>query len=554
MVDDRLISQANQLHGTALVELVIVTLVFALLLGIAVSWLFQKIDRIRSIEEERRSKNTPPRTLIIKQAALILALWLIWFVLRFPGNTDPDTEIELLEYYGLMQANNHHPWFDTMLFGVFWNIGNCLGSNWWSVGLWAAFQSIATALALSTSIWYARYVGIKSHYAWIASVFVGVMPIYPTLAQTMAKDMIFGWLWVLYALLYTETLRTRGALFNRRWAIAALIGLGICLALTKKTGIYLLIVTSILSICVNRFARLQQLSALVAIALFYYVIWSAIILPSWNIEPGNDEQEMQSIPSQQTALIIRNKAANLTEADWALLNEVYDDPESMAADYNPLRSDGTKQHYRQGIPTSTKLAYLAWMAQCVVRFPDAFFAAPLATCYPLFGVDSWIEFGGKERLGVMFIYEYTGVAPDGNERIIQQWADWSSGLSTPEEVKEVLKGAFRTSEQQRLTDTADGVYLALADWLPILLSKALWLTWIPAFIIAYLLRKKDICGLLALAPHVLVYATLLIGPIVLTRYCTATIYSLPLMLTLLFAPSLAQTRKRQNLTTRARQH
>ena len=181
-----------------------------------------------------RHERTPPRTLIIKQAALILALWLIWFVLRFPGNTDPDTEIELLEYYGLMQANNHHPWFDTMLFGVFWSIGNCLGSNWWSVGLWAAFQSIATALALSTSIWYARYVGVKSHYAWIASVFVGVMPIYPTLAQTMAKDMIFGWLWVLYALLYIETLRTRGALLNRRWAIAAWIGLGICLALTKK--------------------------------------------------------------------------------------------------------------------------------------------------------------------------------------------------------------------------------------------------------------------------------------------------------------------------------
>lgn len=60
IVDDRLISQANQLHGTALVELVIDTLVFALLLGIAVSWLFKKIDRIRSIEEERRSKNAPP--------------------------------------------------------------------------------------------------------------------------------------------------------------------------------------------------------------------------------------------------------------------------------------------------------------------------------------------------------------------------------------------------------------------------------------------------------------------------------------------------------------
>lgn len=60
MVDDRLISQANQLHGTALVELVIVTLAFALLLGIAASWLFQKIDRIRSIEEERRGTNAPP--------------------------------------------------------------------------------------------------------------------------------------------------------------------------------------------------------------------------------------------------------------------------------------------------------------------------------------------------------------------------------------------------------------------------------------------------------------------------------------------------------------
>lgn len=60
MVDDRLISQANQLHGTALVELIIVTLVFALLLGIAASWLFQKIDRIRDIEEERRSTKAPP--------------------------------------------------------------------------------------------------------------------------------------------------------------------------------------------------------------------------------------------------------------------------------------------------------------------------------------------------------------------------------------------------------------------------------------------------------------------------------------------------------------
>ena len=60
MVDDRLISQANQLHGTALIELAIVTLVCALLLGIAVTWLFQKIDCIRDNEEERHSTNVPP--------------------------------------------------------------------------------------------------------------------------------------------------------------------------------------------------------------------------------------------------------------------------------------------------------------------------------------------------------------------------------------------------------------------------------------------------------------------------------------------------------------
>ena len=431
-----------------------------------------------------------------------------------------------------------------MLFGFFWQIGNVLGSNWWSVGLWAALQSTATAFALSTSIWYARRLGATPRFAWIVTISVGVLPIYPTLAQTMAKDMVFGWLWVFYALLYTETLRTRGKLLRRPWAMIAFVSLGILIALTKKTGIYLLLASGIVLQIASKSARCRQACALGVVAFLYLVVWTGVLLPAWNIGSGNDEQEMMSIPSQQTALIVRSKAPDLSEQDWGLLNEVYSDPVAMADAYNPLRSDETKRYFRQSLPLSTKMKYFAWMAHCAIRFPDAFFAAPLATCYPLFGIDSWVEFEGKERLGVLFIYEYTGTAPNGNAQIIEQWANWSGGLCTPNDVHALLKGAFRTPEQQQLSDTFDVAYLALADRLPLLFSKALWLTWFPLLVAIYLMRTRNGRGLLAFVPHALVYATLLVGPIVLTRYCTTTLYSLPLILSLLFYPSTGENADR----------
>ena len=165
--------------GELLAGSVLLSLAAAWGLSFAVRCLFGKIDTVRErnilpadgtkgmilcrIPAENKKR-------FLRTALLFAVAWIPYCVIRFPGNMDFDSYWQLMQIYGYSLFSDHHPVFDTLLFGLFWKIGSVLGSNRISVFLYCGIQIILTSLAFSFSIEYCLRRGVSSRTArWMKS-------------------------------------------------------------------------------------------------------------------------------------------------------------------------------------------------------------------------------------------------------------------------------------------------------------------------------------------------------------------------------------------------
>ena len=147
--------------------------------------------------------------MLVKCADLIIVCWLPWLIAHFPGNLDPDTRWQIMQTYGYRIPFDQHPYFDTLLFGAFWHLGDLLGSHVWSLGAWSLFQCIATVGAFSLSIWYFRRMGVPRIARCAAVVFLRCILPFPYLRKRWRKtccSLGYGF----FSLVYIELARTRG--------------------------------------------------------------------------------------------------------------------------------------------------------------------------------------------------------------------------------------------------------------------------------------------------------------------------------------------------------
>jgi hypothetical protein len=69
------------------------------------------------------ARPAPPHALSLPaRASVLLCCWVPYLIVRFPGNIDEDSIAQIMQTYGLAAATDHHPWFDTALFGAFWHL------------------------------------------------------------------------------------------------------------------------------------------------------------------------------------------------------------------------------------------------------------------------------------------------------------------------------------------------------------------------------------------------------------------------------------------------
>lgn len=145
---------------------------------------------------------------------IILLFWTPILVGMYPGTMINDSWGQLSQYY-YQAFSDHHPIFDTIIIG-FMILGLAKSTyipNWHrAFFIFVIIQAILTAFSFAYTIYYSKKkLNINNKILTIVLLFYCILPVFPLAVQTISKDAIFSWIYVLFMVNFIEIVRT-----NRR--------------------------------------------------------------------------------------------------------------------------------------------------------------------------------------------------------------------------------------------------------------------------------------------------------------------------------------------------
>lgn len=327
---------------------------------------------------------------IVASTVVVLVLWLPWIAVEYPASIDWDTYNQLYQfftpaptYYSTMgtvfdaEYIDHHPVFDTLIFGSFVWLGNVVGSQNMGMFLYALLQCAFTAAALSLSCCYLDKLGVPKPIRLSLLVFVAIFPPIPNWAMCMCKDSLFSAVFILYFVAFIEIVRTKGAaLGSKRFLACYVILSGLCI-LTKKPGVYIFILSGFVLLVVYRRFWKRTLVALIAPLLLFSFAFPAVVYPLIGGVASGGKQEMLGTFFQQTATY-------LLEHDDATAEELETIKKVMNIDaakerWNPQISDPAKNSFQADASFSDIVDYFKVWAIQGTRHPVSYLKATCCT-------------------------------------------------------------------------------------------------------------------------------------------------------------------------------
>ncbi|WP_029149319.1 DUF6020 family protein [Microbacterium indicum] len=494
----------------------IAVVLLAIALYLVVSLLFRGLDRMwdpsRPAEEPVRLGRR-----LLAYGGVVLAGWLPWLLVHYPGNIDSDTMTQRLQWIGYAEPVNHHPWFDTMVFGWFWGLGGALGDD--RVGLFAylVLQEIATAAGVGLAIAYLGRIGLARCAQWALTVVAAVFPVFALAPSVMSKDAFANVFWLPTLVFLTEIVRTRGAVLRRPWVSAGGIAAITLLVLAKRTNVYLLVICAVvLLFVVARGVRLRLAAGAVGVLVVTVGVWPMLVLPAIGVKDATST-DIMTVFVQQTARTVQEHGDELPEDEREAIDAVlrYD---GLGEAYDPTRSDNVKGRWDADGPVGEKLAYLrVWFAE-LLRYPGTYLSATAANTYEYFSP----------------VTPMTMQMTDVLDRYVDFWESRSYDEVTTDDVQVLVDGLSQPQALDGARETANGLYTLAADGNP-LFSKAIFSSWIPLLLLAWAIRRRSGLHVLATIPMFVTLLFLVASPVALPRYIlpmvTGAIFAVGLMMT-----------------------
>lgn len=451
-------------------------------------------------------------------AFVIFLFWLPRIVAFYPSCMNYDTFYQISQTYpkdgpvhvdvwtvpGAVtdaQFSDHHPLFDTLLYGAFAQASDVLFGTW-NVGVFAfaVLQAAGTALAFSYAIHYFRSIGAPRPFCLGVAVFICVVPVYGMYASTMLKDMLFSGLFVVWFCLVAEVVRTRGETLVTSRRIAVLVVLCVLLSLTKKTGVYIVVPTMVLLAAVYRRVWWKLLMGAVSSGAIMWVLLPVVVFPALDVIPGGS-QEVLGTPFQQTARYVAVHGDELDDEEYQAIDAVLR-MDDLASRYVPKWADPVKYVYRQETSREELVAYAKVWVREGLRHPMTYVQATLALTTGFFGPGGTIACGTE-----------TWDVEHGGTEMLSQPAS--------------LAGA-RAAYLEAYNAFASAPVVGVTLW------SVLYVLWIPVLALWWCLDAHR-RWLPLFVPILLAIASILVSPMYDPRYATMLIYISPLLVLLLGA-------------------
>ena len=285
---------------------------------------------------------------------IMLLFWLPLLIALYPGTLINDTWGQLQQFImwiktdGIAQSilSDHHPLFDTFVMGLMIVPIVELTGNWHvAIFTYVIMQAILTSLSFSYSILYVRAkLELDEKCVFLIFLLYCALPIYATSVQTVSKDALFSWIFVLFFVYFMEVVRSEGNALNNQKFFYIILLLSVFCALAKKVAMYVIIFSFMASILAGINNRRKVLVIIATIVTLMISIMPAIFRVA-NIQTGGI-QEMFSMPFQQTARYVKYHPQDITQREMAVLSKVLDYP-NLAKKYNITNADPVKDYYQK---------------------------------------------------------------------------------------------------------------------------------------------------------------------------------------------------------------
>lgn len=340
---------------------------------------------VSAIEELIAIPSTYHPQSIVRTAAPIFTSWLPMLILLFPGVIWYDTRQQLLQFFGLPNnftagaLSDHHPVFDTLLYGAFADIGRRLGSADLGVYAFCLIQAAAVGCALACCLVLVKRAGATSRTLVALSLVLCINPLFPAYASAMAKDATFLPFFLLFGVSAIEIARSAGAVLRRRRNAVAFACLALMCCLTRKTGlIMVLVVCGGLAIHMLRCKTTEGQKApcrqalrgvTIAAGISLAVVGALIprvVLPALNAEPGGS-QEVLGLLFQQSSRLMKECGETVPAWQRTAIEDLLGD--DVADRYSWWITDTVKDPVTKALQTDRIPAYLAAWAAGLIAHP-----------------------------------------------------------------------------------------------------------------------------------------------------------------------------------------
>ncbi|MDR2108631.1 MAG: DUF6020 family protein [Coriobacteriales bacterium] len=473
------------------------------------------------ISWERRS--------VLVDAAILFICYIPWLILLYPGGAayDAVAQVFQIEGSGALRpevyegtppgwVSDTHPVLHTLLLAIFFKAGVFLGSQNLGLFFYCVFQAAVQAVCFSIACSYLNRLSVPKILRIASLAFFALYPAVASSTAIIFKDHIFSPLYVLYFIGVIHIVQTRAACLARRRNLVALIVICLLLAMLKKTGLHVVVLTGLVLLVVYRRHFKGLLLAVAAPLAMLGVIYPAVIFPLFHVVPGGFQEVMGPL-LQQTARVVTFKGSEIPKAEREAIDKVvpYVDLDHL---YQPTISDHVKGNFHQRATASDLAGYLAVWASQGLRYPQLYAEATLDVISPyLIPYAAWeIDYNLPPRDQKFWIDWVTRQERyrNNNVKYLSDQVDFGS-------VSELYPA------KRAVRDITTG--LSQMPVLFLFFSMGFYVLWLPSigFSVQMRYRPRDA---LTYLPVLVSFLILLLSPFAMSRYALPLLESAPLIL------------------------
>lgn len=314
---------------------------FWILIYLTLKTLFFLLEKERVIKKPEGKQSLYAKHFQLFGFLIILAGWLPWILLNYPGTSCPDGNLQLRQFLGDAEWAAGHPPLSSVIMGSLFSFGRWIGDANFGFFLYCFFQTCVGAWIFTYSLKKLLDMGISSGWCTVGVLFFAFTPFWGTYAQWFEKDLLYAEIAALQVVFLMEVIRKKSCSIKDGVLLAVS---GILASLLRNNGIYAVVPSlAVLAVWLKKKDRkrvlLALLSTLAAYALVVHGLYYGIVDMA---KPSVGEA--MGIPFLQTARYVVYYGDELTEYEREVIDRVLS-VEGMSS-YNPVDSNPIKGWYR----------------------------------------------------------------------------------------------------------------------------------------------------------------------------------------------------------------